>query len=145
MPLFLVAYVFSRPHRSTLDYNVMWQAIQGQHAPCLLLMRENAPPTPLPFSIPEASGRAMVLTTEGNPNNTACSAIGGCGNAKRVGHDIGASWNNVRGACRDTERASSSTQPTPLFAAPPPPSLAYDGCAGPIARRHRFWPVALCT
>ena len=39
----------------------------------------------------------MVLTTEGNPNNTACSSIGGCGNAKRVGHDIGASWNNVRG------------------------------------------------
>ena len=42
-----------------------------------------------------ASGRPMVLTTEGNPNNTACS-MGGCGNAKRVGHDIGASWNNVQ-------------------------------------------------
>jgi hypothetical protein len=40
----------------------------------------------------------MVLTTEGSPNNTACSVIGGCGNAKRVGHDIEAVWNSVRPA-----------------------------------------------
>lgn len=51
-------------NNDTLDYETMWAAIQ-------------------------ASGRDMVLTTEGNPNNTACSVIGGCGNAKRVGHDIG--------------------------------------------------------
>lgn len=50
----------------TLDYSIMWAAIQ-------------------------ASGRAMVLTVEGNPDNKVCSA-GGCGNAKRVGHDISPNW-----------------------------------------------------
>ncbi len=35
-----------------------------------------------------ATGRPMVLTVEGSPDNTLCSGQGGCGNAKRVGHDI---------------------------------------------------------
>ena len=39
----------------------------------------------------QASGREMVLTVEGAPDNALCSA-GGCGNAKRVGHDINANW-----------------------------------------------------
>lgn len=30
----------------------------------------------------------MVLTVEGSPNVAACSLLGGCGNAHRVGHDI---------------------------------------------------------
>ena len=39
----------------------------------------------------EASGRPMVLTVEGNPDDAKCSA-GGLGNAKRVGHDISPNW-----------------------------------------------------
>ena len=39
----------------------------------------------------QASGREMVLTVEGAPDNALCSA-GGCGNAKRVGHDINPNW-----------------------------------------------------
>jgi alpha-galactosidase len=39
-----------------------------------------------------AAGRPMVLTVEGGPNVTACSALGGCGNAHRVGHDIQAKF-----------------------------------------------------
>jgi alpha-galactosidase len=43
------------------------------------------------YSAIVASGRDMVLTVEGNPDNAACSR-GGCGNAKRVGHDISPRW-----------------------------------------------------
>jgi alpha-galactosidase len=39
----------------------------------------------------QASGREMVLTVEGHPDDTLMSA-GGLGNAKRVGHDISANW-----------------------------------------------------
>ena len=39
----------------------------------------------------QASGREMVLTVEGNPDDALMSA-GGLGNAKRVGHDISANW-----------------------------------------------------
>ena len=39
------------------------------------------------FSAIAATGRPMVLTVEGSPNVTGCSALGGCGNAHRVGHD----------------------------------------------------------
>lgn len=35
-----------------------------------------------------ATGRPMVLTVEGSPDVANCSALGGCGNAHRVGHDI---------------------------------------------------------
>ena len=35
-----------------------------------------------------AAGRPMVLTVEGSPDVANCSALGGCGNAHRVGHDI---------------------------------------------------------
>lgn len=48
------------------DYAAMWQAI-------------------------EASGRAMVLTVEGNPDDSLITK-GGYGNAKRVGHDISPHW-----------------------------------------------------
>ncbi len=55
------------PNRSDNDdYHVMWQAIQ-------------------------ASGRPMVLTVEGNPDDDLITK-GGYGNAKRVGHDINANW-----------------------------------------------------
>jgi len=53
-------------NNDTLDYSTMWAAIQ-------------------------ASGREMVLTIEGGPDNAACSR-GGCGNAHRVGHDITPLW-----------------------------------------------------
>lgn len=53
-------------NNDTLDYMTMWSAIQ-------------------------ASGRDMVLTIEGDPDDATCSA-GGCGNAKRVGHDISPLW-----------------------------------------------------
>ena len=36
----------------------------------------------------QAAGRPMVQTDEGSPDNHNCSTYGGCGNAKRVGHDI---------------------------------------------------------
>ena len=39
----------------------------------------------------QASGRAMVLTVEGNPDD-ALITKGGYGNAKRVGHDISPNW-----------------------------------------------------
>lgn len=39
----------------------------------------------------EASGREMVLTIEGDPDNAVCT-LGGCGSAKRVGHDISPRW-----------------------------------------------------
>ena len=42
----------------------------------------------------QASGREMVLTIEGNPDNSLGSA-GGLGNAKRVGHDINPHWNSM--------------------------------------------------
>lgn len=42
----------------------------------------------------QASGREMVLTIEGGPDNAACSR-GGCGNAHRVGHDITPLWMSV--------------------------------------------------
>jgi len=42
----------------------------------------------------QASGRPMVLTVEGNPNDALCSA-GGLGNAKRVGHDISPHWESM--------------------------------------------------
>lgn len=80
-------------HCSTLDYTVMWQAIQGAALSAPFAWLEVCE---LCLFFPSATGRPMVLTTEGNPNNTACSVIGGCGNAKRVGHDIGDNWNNVR-------------------------------------------------
>jgi len=48
------------------DYGTMWQAIQ-------------------------ASGRPMVLTVEGSPDD-ALITKGGYGNAKRVGHDISPNW-----------------------------------------------------
>ena len=47
-------------------YGGMWQAIQ-------------------------ASGRPMILTVEGNPDDALLSK-GGLGNAKRVGHDISPHW-----------------------------------------------------
>lgn len=50
-------------------YSDMWKAIQG-------------------------SGRPMVLTVEGHPDESLCSA-GGLGNAKRVGHDISANWDSM--------------------------------------------------
>ena len=49
-----------------LDYSTMWQAIQD-------------------------SGREMVLTVEGDPDD-ALITRGGYGNAKRVGHDISPIW-----------------------------------------------------
>ena len=51
------------------DYAAMWQAIQD-------------------------SGRPMMLTVEGNPNDALCSARG-YGNAKRVGHDISPHWESM--------------------------------------------------
>eukprot|EP00656_Telonema_subtile_P054528 TRINITY_DN8180_c0_g1_i3.p1 TRINITY_DN8180_c0_g1~~TRINITY_DN8180_c0_g1_i3.p1 ORF type:complete len:393 (-),score=65.03 TRINITY_DN8180_c0_g1_i3:99-1277(-) len=42
----------------------------------------------------QASGRPMVLTVEGNPDDALCSA-GGLGNAKRVGHDISPHWDSM--------------------------------------------------
>lgn len=42
----------------------------------------------------QASGREMVLTVEGNPDDTLMSK-GGLGNAKRVGHDITALWGSM--------------------------------------------------
>lgn len=42
----------------------------------------------------QASGRPMVLTVEGNPDDGLCSA-GGFGNAKRVGHDISPHWGSM--------------------------------------------------
>jgi len=51
------------------DYGRMWQAIQD-------------------------SGRPMVLTVEGSPP-AASITHGGYGNAKRVGHDISASWGSM--------------------------------------------------
>ena len=42
----------------------------------------------------QASGRPMVLTVEGNPDDALCSA-GGLGNAKRVGHDISPHWSSM--------------------------------------------------
>jgi len=42
----------------------------------------------------QESGRAMVLTVEGNPDDALCSA-GGLGNAKRVGHDISPHWESM--------------------------------------------------
>lgn len=39
------------------------------------------------FAALQASGRPMVLTVEGNPDDTLLTG-GGYGNAKRVGHDI---------------------------------------------------------
>lgn len=48
------------------EYGIMWQAIQ-------------------------ASGRPMVLTVEGDPDDSLITR-GGYGNAKRVGHDINANW-----------------------------------------------------
>ena len=52
-----------------LDYSTMWQAI-------------------------EVSGRAMVLTVEGDPDDALMSR-GGLGNAKRVGHDISPVFNSM--------------------------------------------------
>ena len=49
-----------------LDYGTMWQAI-------------------------EVSGREMVLTVEGGPDDSLIT-LGGYGNAKRVGHDISPVW-----------------------------------------------------
>ena len=43
----------------------------------------------------QAAGRPMVQTDEGAPDNLACSTIGGCGNAKRVGHDISPHWTSM--------------------------------------------------
>ena len=40
----------------------------------------------------KATGRDIILTDEGGPDNAACSAQGVCGNAKRVGHDIQPAW-----------------------------------------------------
>ncbi len=40
------------------------------------------------------SGREMVLTVEGHPDNSL-GAAGGIGNAKRVGHDISPRWNSM--------------------------------------------------
>ncbi len=54
-------------NNDTLDYVSMHQAIQ-------------------------AAGRPMVQTDEGAPDNYNCSTYGGCGNAKRVGHDISPSY-----------------------------------------------------
>jgi alpha-galactosidase len=42
----------------------------------------------------EDSGREMVLTVEGAPDNTLMTA-GGLGNAKRVGHDISPQWGSM--------------------------------------------------
>ena len=55
----------------TLDYSIMFSALQ-------------------------AAGRPMVMTVEGGPDNAGCSAIGGCGNAKRVGHDISPSYSSMK-------------------------------------------------
>jgi hypothetical protein len=49
-----------------LDYGTMWQAI-------------------------EVAGRPMVLTVEGDPDDSLIT-LGGYGNAKRVGHDISPLW-----------------------------------------------------
>lgn len=43
-----------------------------------------------------ASGRPMVQTDEGAPDNFNCSTYGGCGNAKRVGHDISPSYTSMQ-------------------------------------------------
>ena len=42
-----------------------------------------------------ATGRPIVLTDEGSPDNTQCSLQGVCGNAKRVGHDISPQWGSM--------------------------------------------------
>jgi hypothetical protein len=42
----------------------------------------------------ELSGRPMVLTVEGNPDDAIIS-LGGYGNAKRVGHDISPNWGSM--------------------------------------------------
>ena len=52
-----------------LDYHTMWLAL-------------------------ELSGRPMVLTVEGNPDDALISK-GGYGNAKRVGHDISPNWDSM--------------------------------------------------
>jgi len=52
-----------------LDYHTMWLAM-------------------------ELSGRPMVLTVEGNPDDALISR-GGYGNAKRVGHDISPNWGSM--------------------------------------------------
>jgi alpha-galactosidase len=39
-----------------------------------------------------ATGRPMIQTDEGAPDNANCSATMLCGNAKRVGHDLLAHW-----------------------------------------------------
>lgn len=42
-----------------------------------------------------ASGRPMIQTDEGAPDNHNCSVTNMCGNAKRVGHDIQPSFTNM--------------------------------------------------
>ena len=44
----------------------------------------------------QASGRPMIQTDEGSPDNYNCSTYGGCGNAKRVGHDISPSYTSMQ-------------------------------------------------
>ena len=65
----------------------------------------------------QASGRPMVLTVEGSPDDSLLSA-GGLGNAKRVGHDIGPTFAEMTSLV-DSERGcgrrdTSSSTFTPL-------------------------------
>jgi len=48
------------------------------------------------FSALQAAGRPMVMTVEGGPSNFGCSTVGGCGNAKRVGHDISPTYHSMK-------------------------------------------------
>ena len=90
----------------------------------------------------QASGRSMVLTVEGQPDDALCSA-GGLGNAKRVGHDISPTYNSMAslvdigsglwpfahnstnatygGECRPApSRPASPLLPSPFFIFAPP-------------------------
>ena len=43
----------------------------------------------------DATGREVLLSGEGGPDPAACSASGGGGDLRRVGHDITPHWSSV--------------------------------------------------
>ena len=54
------------------------EALEDQMSSCLLRWQDAL----------DATGRKVLLSGEGGPSPSECSATGRCGNLRRVGHDI---------------------------------------------------------
>jgi hypothetical protein len=82
-----------------LDYHTMWLAL-------------------------ELSGRPMVLTVEGNPDD-ALITLGGYGNAKRVGHDVSTRVLALTNCARSPRARLACLAARPIHTVPLPHSLRF--------------------